>query len=191
MANNRYPHYRKSKAAMDNWDPLYQSQFKIMITPPPVLSAGWNLVMESIKSISGLEPSGDYIGDSQTQEFFGHTVRHAPGTMAGHNTHDINISFNVNLDDDNSAYVLKTLRKWCDLIFDPLTGKMGMKKDYVGGPMVVSAHNKQGEIYRQWSFPTVWPGAKLPVQDFDYNEDGIYNIDDWTLFADVWDETIR
>ena len=188
MANNQYPHYKKSTAAMNKWEPLYNAQFKVILTPPAIISAGFPLVMESVKTISGLETNK--LPDSdQEQQFFGYTVRH-PGGAPPSNTVDITMDFNVNLNDDGSAYVLKTLRRWCDLIYDPLTGRMGLKKDFVGGPMVISAHDKEGNVYRQWTFPTVWPGGALPAHDFDFSESGIYEITDFTLLADYWDETI-
>lgn len=183
-----FPHYNKSTAARNHWEPLYNAHFTIILTPPPAISAGWNLVMESVRSVGGLDTHK--MPDAVTQEFFGHTVRHAGGSIAGATTVDLTLTFNVNLNDDNSAYVYKSLRRWCDLIYDPLTGRMGLKKDYVGGPMVVSAHNKNGDIYQEWKFPTVFPGSALPERSFDRSDNDIFEIADFTLFADVWDETL-
>lgn len=186
MAN--YPHYNKSTAARNNWEPAYNAQFKVIITPPPAISAGWNLVMESVRRVGGLETHK--MPEIVEQSFFGNNVRHAAGSIAGANTVDLSLDFNVNLNDENSAYVYKALRRWCDLIYDPLTGRFGLKKDFVGGPIVISAHNKNGDVYQEWKFPVVFPGQALPAREFDYNEGGIFEITDFTLLADVWDETI-
>ena len=42
------------------------------------------------------------------------------------------------------------MRQWADLIYNPLTGAMGLKKDYVGS-MVISIFNKQGDVFRRIS----------------------------------------
>jgi hypothetical protein len=112
------------------------------------------------------------------------------GGMVDANQIDIKLNFEVNLDDNNSAYVYKALRKWCDLIYDPLTGRMGLKRDYTGGPMIINYFNKAGDIYRQVRFASVFPMSPLPAIASNFTDNEIYKIDGFTLRADYWEETI-
>ena len=181
------PHYKNSRAAIQNFEPLYFAHFEVILTPPPAV-ANWDLVMENVKKVGGLDTNK--LPDKTTQLYKGQTRTFAGGSIAGANSIDITLDFEVNLNDNNSAYVFKALRQWCDIIYDPLTGRQGLKKDYIGGPMVVSWFNKQGDIHRQWKFPTVFPTAALPAVDLDFNENGIFAVDGFTLTADYWEETI-
>jgi hypothetical protein len=181
------PHYKNSRAAISNFEPLYYAHFEIILTPPPSI-AGWDLVMENVKKISGLDTSK--IPAAVTQIYKGQTRSFAGGSIAGGNSVELGMDWEVNLNDNNSAYVYKALRQWTDLIYDPLTGRQGLKKDYIGGPMVVSWFNKQGDIHRQWKFPTVFPSAGLPAPDLDFNSNDIFDISGFNFIADYWEETI-
>ncbi|MFM2010742.1 MAG: hypothetical protein RLZZ479_1133 [Bacteroidota bacterium] len=84
------------------------------------------------------------------------------------------------------------MRQWCDIIYDPLTGRMGLKRDYSGGPMIINYFNKNGDIYRQLTFPTVFPTTAIAGfgNEANFTEPGIYKISGFTLRADYWEETI-
>jgi hypothetical protein len=65
-----------------------------------------------------------------------------------------------------------------------------MKKDYIGGPFILSWFNKDGDIFRQITAPVVFPGAAIPLEnDFDWAENGIVSIDGWSMHLDYFDET--
>jgi hypothetical protein len=103
---------------------------------------------------------------------------------------NITLDFEVNLDDNNSAYVYKALRKWCDLIYDPLTGRTGLKRDYAGGPLIINYFNKNGDIFRQIKAPVVFPTTPITPIESDFTSNDIYRISGFTLRADYWEETI-
>jgi hypothetical protein len=181
------PHYRNSKAAMNKFEPVYQSQFEVLLTPPPAVG-GWDLVMENVIAIKGLEVNKQPAPVEQTYKF---AKRSFAGGAITDTFIEIELDFEVNLDDANSAYVYKALRKWCDIIYDPLTGRMGIKKDYTGGPMIINFFNKNGDIYRQLTFPTVFPVTGISFgNEATYTENGIYQITGFKLRADYWEETI-
>jgi hypothetical protein len=180
------PHYRNSKAAMNKFEPVYNSQFEVLLTPPPAVG-GWELVMENVTKIGGLEVNKVPTVVEQSYKF---AKRSFAGGIIEDTRISITLDFEVNLDDANSAYVYKALRKWCDLIYDPLTGRMGIKKDYAGGPMIVNMFNKNGDIYRQLTFPTVFPITAITPIELDYSSNDIYKITDFTLQADYWEEAI-
>lgn len=182
------PHYRNSVAAMNKYEPVYQSQFEILLTPPPAVS-NWQLVMENVTNIGGIEVNKLPGVQEQTYKF---ARRSFAGGAPESTTVDVTLDFEVNLDDANSAYVYKALRQWCDIIYDPLTGRMGIKKDYAGGPMIINYFNKNGDIYRQLTFPTVFPTTAIAGfgNEANFTEAGVYKITGFTLRADYWEETI-
>jgi hypothetical protein len=68
---------------------------------------------------------------------------------------------------------------------------MKMKKDYVGGPMVVTLFTKVGDVIRQWTFPVVWPTTNVPPMEMDYSSGAnIYAIS-MTFAADYWDDVTQ
>jgi hypothetical protein len=180
------PHYRNSKAAMAKYEPLYLAQFEVLLTPPPAVG-GWDLIMEQVIKVDGIDVNKQ---PAVVEQKYKSAKRSFAGGMVDTTTVDITLDFEVNLDDNNSAYVYKALRKWCDLIYDPLTGRMGLKRDYTGGPMIINQFNKNGDIYRQVRFASVFPMSALPKIDTDFNNNDIYRLTGFTLRADYWEETI-
>lgn len=180
------PHYRNSQAAMQKFEPVYNAQFEIIITPPAAVT-GWTLVMDNCTKVEGIETNRLPETVKQTYKS---AVRSFAGGMVTDAVLEIKLDFEVNLDDSNSAYVYKALRKWCDLIYDPLTGKMGLKKDYTGGPMIINYFNKAGDIFRQVKCPVVFPKSPLPAMGSDFTDGGIYKITGFSLNADYYEETI-
>lgn len=180
-----FPHFRQSKAAMNNWEPLYLNHFDINLVFPAAVGTG-EFVLENVLKIGGLET--DKVPGAVTQSYKGAKRSYAAG-MVEDTFVDLTLDFEVNLNDANSAYVYKALKNWCNLIYDPTTGRMGLKKDYVGGPMIVSAYNRQGDIYRQWKFPKVFPTTNINAMEFNYESiTDLFKIEGFTLRADFWDE---
>lgn len=180
------PHYKNSTAAMNNFEPLYKAHFEVIITPPPSIS-NWNLVLENVFKVD--MDTTKLIPEKVTQRYKFATRTYSGGAVEDTSV-EITMGFEINLDNNNSPYVLKALRKWTDLIYDPLTGRMSLKKDYIGGPMIVSAFNKQGDIYRQWKFPVIFPITTIPKLDFDYTSNEIFKIEDFKFIADYFEEII-
>ena len=181
-----YGHYKNSKASMNNWSPAYTAQFEISFTPPAGIS-DWDITLENVKKIGGIDTN--FLPEPVEQKYKG-AIRSFVGGGVPEQKTDITIDFELNLDDSNSLYVYKALRKWSDLAYDPLTGKFGMKKDYIGGPLIISFFNKEGDIYRQVTYPVVFPISKIPFSpDWDWAENGIVSIEGWTLRADFPDES--
>jgi len=181
------PHFRNSTAAMNKFEPVYLSQFEVIITPPPSIAAGWPLVMENILSIKGLEVNKVA---TTVEQKYKNATRSYSGGVPENTTIDITMDFEVNLDEQNSAYVYKSLRRWCDLVYNPLTGRMGLKRDYVGGPLIINYFNKAGDIFRQIKAPMVFPTTAISAIDTDFASNEIYKITGFTLRADYWEETI-
>lgn len=182
------PHYKNSKISMNNWEPVYTNLFEILLTLPVAIQGEpVDLLLEEVTKISGL--ATDQTPPAGVEQIFKGAKRRFANALPDATTVDLSLDFNVNLNDDNSAFAYKTLRKWADLVWDPLRATMMLKKDYVGGPMTVSLFNRINDTFRQWTFPTIWPTTSLPPIDLDYSSgSGFYAISGWTVASDYWED---
>jgi hypothetical protein len=100
---------------------------------------------------------------------------------------DLGLKFTVNLDDANSMYVFKTLRQWTDLIYNPLTGAMGIKQDYTG-TIVISVFNKNGDVFRRITCRDCFPLKAIDPMELDYlNGTTLYEIN-MVWAVDYWED---
>jgi hypothetical protein len=106
------PHFRNSRAARELYEPVYQNLFTVQITLPPAVrdsDESENLLLENIIKVGGLQ-SHIYPTVSQSQ-YYKWAERRFLNARPGKTSMDITLDFEVNLNKQNSAYVLKTLRK--------------------------------------------------------------------------------
>ena len=185
------PHWKNSRAAQSNFEPLYLNLFTIQIALPPAVGSSeenTNLLLENVINIGGLL-SHSFPTSPVAQQYKWATRRFA-GAKPDQTTMDIAISFEVNLDRTPSAYVLKTLRKWCDLVYDPLTGRTGLKADYVGPWMLITMYDRAANPFWQWKCYNVFPTMYIPAPELGFMNEEIYRIEGWLLACDSWDESI-
>jgi len=176
------PHYQNSLFGINKYEPVYLNQFEVLITPPgPVL--GGQILVQQVTNLSGLEVDKTPAPIQQRYKF---AVRNYAGAKPDQTYFDLVLSFTVNLNDANSMYVFKTLRQWTDLIYNPLTGAMGVKTDYTG-TMVISIFNKQGDVFRRITCKDCFPTTPLTVMELDYQAIDIYNVT-MTWAVDYWDD---
>lgn len=186
----KMPHYRNSTASMNNYEVAHLNLFDVQITPPAAM-AFWNsdLLMEQVIKVSGLDVD-KVPGATITQTFKGYT-RSYSGAKLEQSYVDLVFDFEVNLDNSNSMYMYKGLKEWCNRIYNPLTAQMSLKKDYVGGPGIITVYNREGGIYRQYTFPTLWPTTNINAMELDYTSDEIFKITGMTFRADYWNDVAK
>ena len=184
------PHFTNSRAAINNFEPVFLNQFEVLITPPAgIVDAnttfkGESILTQQVKSISGLavdiSPANPV---EQTYKFA--TRRYAGGEPT---TSDMTVSmeFEVNLSNQNSMTVYKILRQWSDLIYNPLTGAMGIKSDYVGS-MVISIFNKRGDVFRRIRIPSCFLNEAINPMELDYEQSAIYTLTT-SWICDYWED---
>lgn len=182
------PHYRNSTAAMQKYEPVYLNLFEVTIQPPSALP-NWttSLLMEQVIKVSGLDV--DKIPPAGILQTYKGWTRSYSNAKLDQTYVDLAMDFEVNLNDSNSMYMYKGLKEWCNRVFDPQTGEMSLKKDYAGGPMVVDAYNRVGEIFRRYTFDVVWPTTNINAIEFDYNSTDKFTISNFTFRADYWKDT--
>jgi hypothetical protein len=175
-------HYRNSKAAMEKQEPVFLNQFEVTLTPPAGVEGG-ELLLQQVKKLTGLELDKN---PGTVEQFYKFAKRRYAGALPETTTMDITIDFEVNLNDDNSMYTFKTLRQWSDLVYNPLTGAMGLKNDYAG-EMLIAIHNKAGDIFRKVRCPVCWPISPLPAMELDNLSTELYIIS-VTFAIDFWED---
>jgi hypothetical protein len=177
------PHWDNSVAATNYYEPIYQNQFEVILTPPAaVAGAQISLLVEHVTKLSGL-PEINSNGTLVEQKYKFATRSYA-GAVPDKTTADLALTFTVNLDDENNAYVYNILRAWNDIVYNPLTGSQGLKRDYVG-EMAVFVSNRTGEIFREWTFPSIIPNSALKAIDLNYTSNEVYEVT-MTYRADSW-----
>jgi hypothetical protein len=176
-------HYQNSLSGINKFEPVYLNQFEVTILPPGAV-AGGEILLQHVTKVSGLSLDKNPGVVSQKYKF---AKRNYAGPKPDNTFMDLKLSFTVNLNDDNSMYVFKTLRQWGDLIYNPLTGAMGLKKDYTG-TIVVSIFNKQGDVFRRITCRDCYLTSPLAPMNLNYLSTDVYKIEDLTWAVDYWDD---
>lgn len=185
------PHWKNSRAAQELYEPVYLNLFTIQIALPVGVGSteeNTNLLLENTQSITGLVSHS--FPTSPVAQQYKWAARRFAGAKPDQTTMDVGITFEVNLDRTPSAYVLKTLRKWCDLVYDPLTGRTGLKADYVAPWMLITMYDRAANPFWQWKCYNVFPMSQLPAPELGFMNEEIYRIENFTLAVDSWDESI-
>ena len=174
------PHYTQSRASSQRFEPIQPNLFELTVFSP--LGDDTGLILEQVKSIGGLNALNPSIDPIQQKYKF--ADRSFAG-MPAQTFVDLPVNFTLNLNDANENYIYNTFRNWTNLIYDPLTGEMGLKKDYVGS-MILVQYNRAGDIFRKITFKDVFD--QVPLQDVDElayeNQDAVeltitYRCDHW------------
>jgi hypothetical protein len=159
------PHYTQAKASIQKFETVQPNLFEVTMLPPAGIGFDTGLVLQHVKKISGLDainPAIEAVG--QKYKFADRSYAGMPGQTFV----DLDMEFTVNLNDANEAYIYKSMQDWYKLIYDPATGEMGLKKDYVG-TIIVLQYNRAGDVFRKITFKDAFPtGNPTFVNDLDY-----------------------
>lgn len=182
-------HYNSSKASVEKYEPIFLNQFEVIITPPAAIPVpagnpgNGNIMLEQVLSVGGFSP--DKNPEEITQQYK-NAKRYYSGAAPKETFMNLSINFEVNLDKSNSMYAFKVLRQWADLIYNPLTGGMGLKKDCCG-TIIIKVFNKAGEVFRQVTCKDAFLMKSINPMDLDYTGTGIYKMEmEWAV--DHWDD---
>ena len=161
------PHYSQDQTSRKgrNFEPVQQSLFEVTILPPAGVS-GANLLLQQVKTISGLNINKEIGTQEQQFKFATRSFASQPDSTAM----DVAINFSLNLNEANQAYVYKTLKEWYNLIYNPNTGEMGLKRDYVG-TIIVTQFDRKGDIFRTVTLEDCFISSGLPfLEGGDYSD---------------------
>jgi len=189
MSQEGLPHYKTAKAAMKNYEPVYQNLFEVKIIPPVGARAGSELLIQHVNKISGLVH--DILADDTIKQSYKFAKRSYAKTPEDTTTPDIEISFSLNLSESNELYIYKTLRNWWRLVYNPLTGEQGLKKDYSGdAAIIVTNYNRKGDIFWQRTFHGIIPKGPMPEIAGDYSSSEAVEEFAVKFSSDWWEENI-
>ena len=183
-------HFRNSRVATSLWEPIYQNQFSVMLVPPMGLSdrsdERVNIILEGVQSV-GQIPSSK--GSGVVEQKYKFANRSYAGAVPENTILDLQITFALNLSYDNgiSNYTYNFLREWVDLIYDPLTGRQGLKRDYVAPSMTITMHDRAGSPYWQWVCWYIFPTNGVGGPTLSYMSNDLYQVQ-MTFRCDWWDE---
>jgi hypothetical protein len=184
------PHFTNSRAAINNFEPVFLNQFEVLInTPAGIVDAtttfkGETVLTQQVKSITGL--AVDILPASNVEQNYKFATRRYAGGEPSTSDMTLTMEFEVNLNDVNSMTTYKILRQWSDLIYNPLTGAMGLKSDYVGS-MVISVFNKRGDVFRRIRIPSCFLSEAINPMELDYENPAIYTVST-SWICDYWED---
>lgn len=166
-------HFNNSRASINKDEPVYLTKFiTTWIMPPPLQPKyGGEVVNEQIKKVGGLDL--DKLPEAIEQFYRFHKRRYA-GSVIETNI-DLELAFEVNVDENNIIYPYNIFKDWSRLIYDPQTGFQSLKRDYTGS-LTVEVHNKVGDVLRQVYFPIIFPITNMNAWDLEYNNEAIYEL---------------
>jgi hypothetical protein len=177
------PHWDNSRAAINYYEPIFQNQFEVIITPPASISQDVDLLVEHVVSVDGLPE----ILPNLVEQKYKFATRSYSGSRPENTIADLTIKFTVNLNEENNMYIYNTLRGWADLSYDPLTGRQGLKRDYFG-QIYIAIFNKNQDIFREYRFNPCIINGPLSAIKLDYLDQNLYEITaKWR--ADAWNDT--
>jgi hypothetical protein len=172
------PHYSSAKASVNKYEPVFLNQYEVLITPPAAITVpqgnptNGNILLEQVKSINGL---GADITPPEITQQYKNAKRYYAGPKPNKTGFELEVNFEVNLDNNNSMYAYKVMRQWADLIYNPLTGALGLKKDYTG-TIVVSVFNKAGDVFRRITCKDCFIMSNLTPMNLNYTNSEIFSL---------------
>lgn len=167
------PHFDNSTASVNYYEPIFLNQFEVIITPPSSITGpNDGLLVEHVTAISGLP---ELTGVDTVEQFYKFAKRTYATGKPKETTARLKIDFEVNLNEENDAYVYNTMRAWGDLTFDPLNGRQGLKADYVG-EIYVAIFNKAQDIFREFRFSPAYLTGELSSMDLGYTKTDLYKL---------------
>ena len=192
-------HFKNSTAAMGKFEVVNPSLFEVTIMPPwnvdsegsllssptKQVTATNELLLQHVRTIGGLDGVNPSVG-IVSQKF-----KYAERMYAGgpDSTHlELAMTFSLNLNDSNENYIYTCLRQWCDIIYNPANGAMGLKSEYCGS-MIILEYNRDGSIWRKITCYNVFPNGQITgMGDRSYDDPNSANELSITFICDYWKE---
>lgn len=190
------PHFRASRVSTSMWEPVYMNLFTVDIQLPDAVREKFddsekNLLLEGITKVDGLDTQK--VPNSSTEQRYKFATRRFADAGPTETTLDVKFDIEINVrgsvEGKPDMYTMKILRAWNDLLFDPLTGRMSLKAEYVAPWVKIIMHDKAYQPFWEWDLHHVFPNAKLPAPNLAYEtKNGIYKVAGYSLACDYWDE---
>lgn len=185
------PHVKNVKAAIERWDPVYQSIFIVAFSVPSSMAGEYDqeelhILSQQVISVSGLDNLQQSV-KTYTQKYLGVDVAFF-NPVIDNTGIDYSIQFNLNIRNYSDVYVFKLFKQWINLIHSISTGVMALKGQTYGRMTILEA-NRDGTIWRQVVLKNVVVTEVKGMETLDYTSSDV-RILTVSFHADYWDETI-
>lgn len=147
-------HVVNSQSGANNYEMHVDSLFRITFIPPSIVTNS-PLLTEQVKKCTGWKIPGP---ENVSQSFM-QAKRNYASTEVD-NTQELEMEFELNLNNELQNFVYNSILAWKKLIFNPLTGERGLKKDYIG-QVVIESFAANGEIYWTRTLHNAWPKGDI------------------------------
>lgn len=195
------PHIQNIASGVNKWDPVNTAVFEVYITLPNLLQQSFNtagaetiskngtsfdiLLSEQVTTISGLDAL-QKVPAIIEQKFQGVTVS-ALSPVLDSTAADITVEFNLNLRNVTDNFVLRVFKEWARIGYDILSGARTLKNAYSGGAITVAQANRDGCIWRAFSFKDIIITGITGLDSLDYTATDSPKLT-VTFRSDYWTE---
>lgn len=157
------PHFTQARASTQRYEPVTPNLFEVTIFTPSGDDTG--LILEHVTSIGGLNAFNPEVPAIQQKYKF---ADRSYASVPAQTFVDLTVNFTLNLNEANDNYIYNIFKNWYKLIYDPLTGEMSLKKDYVGS-MIIVHYNRAGDIFRKITGKDIFPtGNPVAADELSY-----------------------
>ena len=186
------PHLKNVPAAIERWDPVHNSLFKVIFSVPAAMKGEYNLneldiLSSQIITIDGLDNLQKQI-QTYKKKHLGIEVTFVKPFVESSGI-EFTITFNLNLRKISDNYVFKLFKEWLDTIYNLATGMQTLKFQYMAENMTILQANRDGTIWRQVDLKNVFITNMGGLNNLDYSSSEPQNLN-VTFFAEYWDEHI-
>jgi len=162
-------HFNAVDSHREKWEPIHSNLFEVTIILPTVLQSihpnATHLLLENAKTAKF--PAYPDL-QSATQKFK-YSTRLFVMMPASTSIEDLNITFNLNQNDDYSIFCFKMLKDWYDLGWNNETGTLHYKKNLVGD-IIMHLHDKEGKVIRRVTYHNVMMKKFSGMEDVSWDD---------------------
>lgn len=193
MANqmSHLPHIQHMHSGFNHWDPVHNSIFEVQIELPTALQSAFatekEYLIEQVTNIQGLEALQKTTA-AGSQKFHGVDVSFL-NPVLDNTSADITVEFNLNLANNNDNFVLRLFKEWARISYDLHSGARGLKNDYCASSMLIAEANRDGTIWRAYSFKDIMVTNVQGLGTLDYTSNEAQKLQ-VTFRSDFWEEVL-
>jgi hypothetical protein len=171
--------------ATNLFEPLYGNLFEITFNFPTILGFKNNQTEMNMMMLNARNIKLDLTKNLKIHEqYFKYSGRQFLNVNRENSIiKDMDINFNVNVDDKFSMTTWNLLKKWYDLAWNSQTGELHYKREMIG-EIIVHVHDRQGVVLRRVEFKNVQLFG-IKEQEYSWEDEKILDTNA-KFIADYW-----
>lgn len=180
------PHFTNIQSHNQNWEPIYKNLFEVEIFLPPFLvdkhPNGKDLLLENAKSVN----LPTYPELPRQEQRFKYSTRLFVGLPESTSIDNLDITFNLNQNDNNQMFTFRMIKDWYDLAWNNEDGSSNYKKNMLG-EIILYQHDREGLIIRRISYHNCQINKFSVGEDLAWGGNDIHELSaGWTI--DWWED---